>query len=100
MEKQGLDQFVDHCAPLLISNDWRRVLRGTDTLRQAHLKGEEIEFSRKAQELAAYRGGSVLIALLGRFLGKMTKVEEQKDSSNLGFVVERKLLRLHAPSHL
>lgn len=95
MEKRGLDQFVDHCAPLLISDDWRRVLRGTEMLKEAHLSGDEIHFSRQAQELAAYtRGGSVLIALLRRLLGQSTRSEEERDTSYLGFVDDKKALEV------
>jgi hypothetical protein len=91
---EGLDQFVDHCGPLLISDDWRTVLRGTEALKEAHLSGDKIDFSRKTQELAAYRGGSVIIALLRSLLGQSTKSKEERDSSYLGFVDNKEALEV------
>jgi hypothetical protein len=64
MDEEDLDRFVARCASLLLSDDCLEVLSGVHLLKEAHKSRDSVEFSRKAQELAAYEGGSLLKALL------------------------------------
>lgn len=66
MESEDLDQFVERCAAKFLSDDYLEVLNGSQMLKQAHASDDETEFARKAQELAVFRGGSVLKVLIAR----------------------------------
>jgi hypothetical protein len=79
MEEEDLDHFVDHCASSLMSDEWHEVLSVTNLLDEVH---DSTKRARIAQEIAAYKGGSVLRLLLKRLwrsLGKPCSREERSE---------------------
>jgi hypothetical protein len=82
MEEEDLDHFVGRCASSLMSDEWREVLSVTKLLNEVH---DSTNRARIAQEIAAYKGGSVLRLLLKRIwrsVGKPCSGEEESEESN------------------
>jgi hypothetical protein len=83
MEEEDLDHFVGRCASSLMSDDWGEVLSVTKLLNEVH---DSTKRARIAQEIAAYKGGSVLSLLLKRIrrysgnpCSRSEESEEMKD---------------------